>query len=281
MLDPKPCEPMTPPPPPPVPQLFQSPSLTRQQKKARQERLKQLRLAREEEERRDTQQQLAAARERQNERVREADLLTRQSGVKSIFELWESTEDRSSHYLIQELLGQGSYGKVFRVTDRLNKTYAMKQVLIQIPKDDDRQLYLFQYLLEAEVLRMLQHPLICGIHDWFRRVVTLSEKVQEEYLVIIMEFCSCSLAEKIAQQSALHQPFAEAAIFNLLKMILQAMAYIHSVPIIHRDIKAENICFVESEACIRVCDFGGSRCAVEARTLTGQEDYLAPALGRS
>ena len=61
----------------------------------------------------------------------------------------------------------------------------------------------------------------------------------------------------------------------IMYQLLKALKFIHSAGIVHRDLKPSNI-LINSDSCIKVCDFGLARCIT---SLTGKDvvmtDYVA------
>jgi translation initiation factor 2-alpha kinase 4 len=67
-----------------------------------------------------------------------------------------------------------------------------------------------------------------------------------------MEYCHMTLKQLIELSELYTRP---VQISSLLRQMLEALVYIHSENVIHRDLKPDNI-FIDSENCIKIGDFG-------------------------
>ncbi len=71
------------------------------------------------------------------------------------------TEAQISHYRIEELLGSGGMGRVYRAVDeRLGRRVALK-FLTGLPNEEERQ----RFINEARAVSSLDHPNICTIFE--------------------------------------------------------------------------------------------------------------------
>lgn len=95
-----------------------------------------------------------------------------------------------------------------------------------------------------------------------------------------MEYCRggtiVEILDRLRKQS-------EALIVHIVKQLLSALAYMHSLNIIHRDIKLDNIVFLPSEEqciAIKIIDFGTAvqtqHKVVHNYPIAGTLSYLAP-----
>ncbi|KAF0694836.1 Aste57867_14300 [Aphanomyces stellatus] len=74
-----------------------------------------------------------------------------------------------------------------------------------------------------------------------------------ERLYIQMEYCGGNTLRDVIDQMSLWQ--SEEKVWTLFRQILEAIEYIHSEGVIHRDIKPPNI-FLDSEGTVKLGDFG-------------------------
>jgi eukaryotic-like serine/threonine-protein kinase len=146
---------------------------------------------------------------------------------------------RLGPYEIQQTLGQGGMGEVYRARDtRLDRTVAMKVLRSGVcASEQERQ----RFEREARAVSSLSHPHICVVHD-------VGRENGIDYLV--MEYLEGeTLTEKLARgaipvQSALHYSI----------QIADALALAHRQGVIHRDLKPGNIMITKSG--VKLLDFG-------------------------
>jgi len=145
-------------------------------------------------------------------------------------------------YRIEQILGQGGMGAVYRALDlRLNRACAVKENLDTAL--DARE----QFAREARFLVLLgKHPSLVQVYDFF------VEPDGVQYLV--MELIE---GEDLATLVARQGPLSEAQAIEWMSQILDAVEYLHSQnpPIIHRDIKPQNIRITPQGKAVLV-DFG-------------------------
>lgn len=168
-------------------------------------------------------------------------------------------------YKILEAIGEGSFGRVFRgQCQKSGKIFALKF----IPKRNKVERELQSLRRECEIQKELFHPNIVRMVDAFEtegEVVAVSEYVPIQLY---------SLLEK-------HGTLPEERVRNIACNLISAIYYLHSLRILHRDIKPQNILLtLEGEA--KLCDFGFSRkMGINTYVLTsvkGTPLYMAPEL---
>ena len=159
-------------------------------------------------------------------------------------------------YRIDALIGQGGFGAVYTAWDLVqNRVCACKENL------DTREAAVDQFGQEAVVLASLSHPNLPRVTDHF----VLPDKGQ--YLV--MDFVEgCNLAGLMAERGG---ALPEGELLPWIDQVCDALTYLHSQlrPIIHRDIKPQNIIITPAGRAMLV-DFGTSKVAdPEALTRPG------------
>lgn len=160
-----------------------------------------------------------------------------------------------NRYRIDRLLGQGGMGAIYRGFDiRLNRAIAVKENFFQTAQA------IRQFEREAIMLADLTHPNLPRVGDHF-------SFEGQQYLV--MDFIEgYDLWEMIKQQQ---RPLPETQAIDYIIQVCGAVRYLHerNPPIIHRDIKPQNIKITPSGRAVLV-DFGIAKIVESgARTSTG------------
>jgi serine/threonine protein kinase len=142
--------------------------------------------------------------------------------------------DMILHYYLTSLLGEGTYGMVFKAHDlNLNRYVAVK--VLRIKKANDVNVR--RFLREAELNASLStDPHIVTVHDFGRtiygRFYLVMEMLEGKALNEVLD-------ERIASKTA----FSPLEIIDVITPVLRGLHTAHShVPrIVHRDIKPDNL----------------------------------------
>jgi serine/threonine protein kinase len=158
-------------------------------------------------------------------------------------------------YKIQELVGQGGMGAVYRADDlRLSgRVCAVKEVLPtlsenSVSKQELEQLT-EQFRIEASTLARLDHANLPKVSDYF----SIGGR---EYLV--MDFVEGKdLQEILLETQRRGELLRESQVLTWATQLLDALEYMHSQdpPVVHRDIKPSNI-KVTPRGVVKLVDFG-------------------------
>lgn len=152
-------------------------------------------------------------------------------------------------YRIIQLLNSGSFSVVAKVEDiSTHLQFAAKF----ISKSDIATMGKAEVIFnEIHILRTIKHPNIIKMYD----VLDIKNDYDEEYFVIIMEYCSKGdLFDYVTQIGFKNEMEKKKIFYNFLK----AIEYLHSKGISHGDIKPENI-LLDENLNPKVCDFGFSK----------------------
>src|SRR5436190_2479642 len=161
-----------------------------------------------------------------------------------------------SHYRIEECLGAGGMGVVYRARDtRLQRNVALK--FLPEAWSADR---------EARAAAALNHPNICTIHE-------IAEHDGRPF--IAMEL----LEGKTLKQGLGAGGWGLGEVIEIASQVADALEAAHAKGIIHRDIKPGNI-FITTRGAVKVLDFGIAVMAdspdSHARAAIGTPPYMSP-----
>ena len=169
-------------------------------------------------------------------------------------------------YNILNLLGTGSFGRVFKVTlkdDPSNKVYAMKVVNKNLLI---RKKQLKYAVGECTVLKKCDCPFIVKLYYSFQTL---------ENLYMVEEYCPGGDLQNHLKINLFEE---EEAKFYISELIL-AIEHLHNLNIIYRDLKPENILIGEDNHII-LADFGLAKEGIEGNALSqsfcGSPAYLPP-----
>jgi|SRR5215467_2736274 len=143
-------------------------------------------------------------------------------------------------YYVQELLGFGGMGEVYRARDaRLERDVAIKVLPASLPHDPDR---LRRFEQEARAAAALNHPNILAVFQ-------MGTYEGAPYLV-----------SELLEGSTLreHERLGPVAVSKAVDYAIQTahgLAAAHDKGIVHRDLKPENL-FVTKDGRIKILDFG-------------------------
>ncbi|MBX3187125.1 MAG: serine/threonine protein kinase [Labilithrix sp.] len=171
--------------------------------------------------------------------------------------------------LIEELVGVGGMGAVYRARHKQLKTLVAVKVLHERFRED--LTFCARFHAEALVVSQLDHTNVVRVLDYGQEADGL--------LYLAMDFLSgIELGEVLAQEGTLPLP----RIVDLAMQVSAGLGHAHGRGIIHRDVKPSNIVLVRTEndegklvEVVKVCDFG-----IAARTGTtdfvGTPAYMSP-----
>src|SRR5438093_7939719 len=130
------------------------------------------------------------------------------------------------NYEIEEMLGKGGMGVVYRARDvRLQRPVALKVIAPELCGDEDGRR---RFIQEARAASAINHPAIAHIYE-------IDEVDGTTF--IAMEYVDGSTLRQLIARRELDLPLGvEVAI-----QVADALARAHEAGVVHRDIKSDNI----------------------------------------
>jgi serine/threonine protein kinase len=179
-------------------------------------------------------------------------------------------------YKVKKLLAMGGFGAVYLAEDvrNGNKEVAIKDMICADPAEFAIRLNFFRR--EAEILRSLTAvPIVPRVHDLIE---------QDKTAHLIMDFVPGKDLQKI-QEAHNNKPFPYELVLEWSRAICDVLQHMHaqSPPIVHRDMKPENIMLLDDQRSIKMIDFGTARDLgktakeqMKAKTRVYTEGYAPP-----
>ena len=171
-------------------------------------------------------------------------------------------------YQIQDVLGQGGMGIVYRAFDpAIERTVAIKTITKSALDPADLHYVLTRFRHEARAVGRLTHPRITAICDYGEN---------DDLAWIVMELVNGKSLFHHLQGEA---RFGLKEIGELVRQLLDGLGYAHGQGVVHRDIKPSNI-LINDDGRLKLTDFGIAR--LDTSTLTqmgeimGSPGYMSP-----
>ncbi|MEU6368522.1 serine/threonine-protein kinase [Streptomyces sp. NPDC046931] len=185
-----------------------------------------------------------------------------------------------SKYLLEEPLGRGATGTVWRARQRETagaeaavpgqpgETVAIKVLKEELASDPD---IVMRFLRERSVLLRLTHPNIVRVRDLV---------VEGDLLALVMDLVDGPDLHRYLRENG---PFTPVAAALLTAQIADALAVSHSDGVVHRDLKPANVLLQQHDGQMHpmLTDFGIARLAdspglTRTHEFVGTPAYVAP-----
>jgi serine/threonine-protein kinase len=172
-------------------------------------------------------------------------------------------------YKLLEEVGQGGMAVVYRAEDcTLKREVAIKVLHHHLASEPESKARLER---EAQAVAKLRHENILEIFDY--------SGIASESAYIVTEFIDGKTLKQILAERPIRHPEVAALI---VAQVGGALAHAHSLGIIHRDVKPENV-MIRNDGLLKLMDFGIAQVVdLQRMTVTGQllgsPAYMAPEL---
>lgn len=146
-------------------------------------------------------------------------------------------------YRIEQLLGRGGMGAVYRARDmRLDRAVALKVVRAELLGDPEARL---RFRREAQIVARLQHPSIVAVYDY--------GTLPDGGAYLVMELVKGEDLRQVLQRQP-RMPLDRT--LRVLETVCAAIQAAHDEGVLHRDLKPENILLPSAGVVAKVLDFG-------------------------
>ena len=175
-------------------------------------------------------------------------------------------------YTVIELLGKGAMGAVYRISDGTSD-YALKIMSAQFDDPQKRHEWRKRFAREAEVAMKVRHKNLIEVYD-------VGEDPATRLCYILMEYVGGgTLTDRLKAKGKLDIREAVAITMH----IANALSAAHSIGVVHRDIKPDNIMFT-TDGVPKLADLGVARYSdsesettvTKTEMIIGTPAYMSP-----
>jgi serine/threonine-protein kinase len=173
-------------------------------------------------------------------------------------------------YLIEELIGSGGMGSVYRGSHQLlGRRVALKFLTPKLAQDESSRT---RFLREARAVNRVQHEHIIDVSD--------VGETEDSLVYMVMEhLVGRTLADDIADG-----PISLPRVCHVGRQLALALARAHELDVVHRDVKPGNVFLIQKAGdadFVKLLDFGLARAKddvsiTKSNLLFGTPEYMAP-----
>lgn len=168
---------------------------------------------------------------------------------------------------VEEKIAEGGYGSIYKASGNYGRTYALK--CLQAPDKEHLQLIEKEFEIQQK----------CCKHPNVVKVFGMQTEPRTRQTLILMEFCQSECIKEM--NSCFNQGFSVPKIIEIFSQVCEAVNYMHELnpPIIHRDLKVENILYNEGK--YKLCDFGSATTRVYKLETTSERNEATDDIQRN
>ncbi len=176
----------------------------------------------------------------------------------------------SGRYRLEEPIGTGGMGAVWRATDlTLGRVVAVKTLRPDLTDDAG---FDARFRAEARTLAVLTHPNVVNIYDYGRCTVA-----GRDVAYLVMSYVD---GQPLSQRLTTVGRLSVTETMSIVAQAAEALHAAHRLGIVHRDVKPANL-LVRPDGSVTLVDFGVARSPVATSLNTGKmvlgsAHYMAP-----
>lgn len=183
-----------------------------------------------------------------------------------------SNKFESKYDIIKEI-GRGGFSVVYQCQNKTTKEIFAVKIIDLRPLRLRQRFNPARLRREVDIMRRLDHPNIIKFIEVYETT---------DQLMMVMEYCP---GDELFDVILARKVFSEEDAKPIFAQVCKAIYYLHSLNIIHRDVKPENVLILHNvnihsgQTIVKLLDFGLSKNAgggSAAKTFVGTPCYLAP-----
>uniref|UniRef100_A0A8D0KPF6 non-specific serine/threonine protein kinase n=1 Tax=Salvator merianae TaxID=96440 RepID=A0A8D0KPF6_SALMN len=179
-------------------------------------------------------------------------------------------EDPAGIFELVELVGNGTYGQVYK--GRHVKTGQLAAIKVMDVTGDEEE----EIKQEINMLKKYSHHR--NIATYYGAFIKKNPPGMDDQLWLVMEFCGAGSVTDLIKNTK-GNTLKEEWIAYICREILRGLSHLHQHKVIHRDIKGQNVLLTEN-AEVKLVDFGVSaqldRTVGRRNTFIGTPYWMAP-----
>ncbi|CAF2073435.1 unnamed protein product [Rotaria magnacalcarata] len=173
-------------------------------------------------------------------------------------------------------IGRGAFKTVYRGLDTETSVAVAWCELQDFAQFDKHERARFKE--EAEMLKKLQHPNIVRFFDFWEET---NPRTNKKVIILVTELMtSGSLKGYIRKFKGQKEEKRINVMKKWCRQILKGLAYLHSrnPPVIHRDLKCDNVFISSTTGCVKIGDLGLATFKTQtfAKSMRGTMEFMAP-----
>lgn len=150
-------------------------------------------------------------------------------------------------YKAIKMIGRGSFAKVYLVESKTNgKSYAVKAFTKDAMAVSNKNNAKPSMLNEIDIMRTVDHENIIKLYEVYET---------EKSIYLVLELIEGKSLYEVLKKCNFREEASATRVINMVRSLLDALAYLSSKGIMHRDLKPDNILLDRGEK-VKIVDFG-------------------------